>query len=126
MLLVTLCALPWLRRPEAWLGALLAAAVFAPACTTRFMRGRPYILTDFVVMTILLLWSRWADSDEKDSPRRSALIFTPLLVAASAWIHGSWYMLVLPGAAILFAGFWRSAIAYGAVLAGRQFSRAVR
>lgn len=113
MLLVALCALPWLRRPEAWLGALLAAAVFAPACTTRLMRGRPYILTDFVVMMILLLWSRRADSDEKDYPRRSALIFTPLLVAASAWIHGSWYMLVLPGAAILFAGFWRSAIAYG-------------
>src|SRR5271170_8144778 len=99
MLLVTLCALPWLRRPEAWLGALLSAAVFAPACTTRLMRGRPYILTDFVVMMILLLWSRRADSDEKDCPRRSALIFTPLLVAASAWIHGSWYMLVLPGAA---------------------------
>ena len=113
MLLVTLCALPWLRRPEAWLGALLAAAVFAPACTTRLMRGRPYILTDFVVMMILLLWSRWADSDEKDYPRRSALIFTPLLVAASAWVHGSWYMLVLPGVAILFTGFWRSAIAYG-------------
>ena len=117
MLLVTLCALPWLRRPEAWLGALAAAAVFAPACTTRLMRGRPYILTDFVVMTILLLWSRPEESRDslspKDSPRRMALIFTPLLVAASAWIHGSWYMLVLPGAAILFAGLWRSAIAYG-------------
>ena len=109
MLLVTLCALPWLRRPEAWLGALLAAAVFAPACTTRFMRGRPYLLTDFVVMTILLLWARQA----KDAPRWMALIFTPLLVAASAWIHGSWYMLVLPGAAILFTGYWRSAMAYG-------------
>jgi hypothetical protein len=109
MLLVTLCGLPWFRRPEAWLGGLLAATVFAPACTTRFMRGRPYLLTDFVVMTILLLWSRQA----KDSPRKLALILTPLLVAASAWIHGSWYMLVLPGAAILFAGFWRSALAYG-------------
>lgn len=113
MLLVTLCALPWLRRPEAWLGALLAAAVFAPACTTRFMRGRPYILTDFVVMTILLLWSRRSEPDQKDSPPTLALILTPLLVAASAWVHGSWYMLVLPGAAILFAGYWRSAIAYG-------------
>jgi hypothetical protein len=108
MLLVTLCGLPWLRRPEAWLGSLLAAAVFAPACTTRFMRGRPYLLTDFVVMTTLLLWSR----QDKDVPRRWALIFTPLLVAASAWIHGSWYMLALPGVAILFAGYWRSALAY--------------
>jgi hypothetical protein len=108
MLLVTLCALPWFRRPEAWLAALFAAAIFIPACTTRFARGRPYLLTDAVLITILFLWSQ----REKDLPRRAAIIFTPLLVAASAWIHGSWYMLVLPGAAILFAGFWRSAIYY--------------
>src|SRR5208337_4321568 len=50
MLMVTLAALPWLRRPEAWLGALLVAAVFVPACTTRFIRGRPYLLTDAVLI----------------------------------------------------------------------------
>ena len=109
MLLVTLSALPWFRRPEAWLAALFAAAIFIPACTTRFARGRPYLLTDAVLITILFLWSR----QEDDRPRRAALIFTPLLVAASAWIHGSWYLLCLPGAAILFAGFRRSAICYG-------------
>jgi hypothetical protein len=108
MLLVTLSALPWLRRPEAWLAALFAAAIFIPACTTRFARGRPYLLTDAVLITILFLWSR----QENDRPRRLALVFTPLLVAASAWIHGSWYLLCLPAAAILFAGFWRSAFCY--------------
>ena len=107
MLLVTLCGVPWFRRPEAWLAALCIAAVFIPACTTRFARGRPYILTDAVVMTILFLWTR--------GPKRtpSPLYFTPVLVAASAWIHGSWYMLVLPGVAILCAGLWREAILYG-------------
>ena len=110
MLLVMLSALPWLRRPEAWLAALLIAAVFTPACTTRFARGRPYLLTDAVLITILLLWSR----SENDRPRRAAILCTPLLVAASAWIHGSWYLLCLPGAAILFTGRWRSAMAYGA------------
>ena len=109
MLLVTLSALPWLRRPEAWLAALFAAAIFIPACTTRFARGRPYLLTDAVLITLLFLWSRL----ENDRPRRLALIFTPLLVAASAWIHGSWYLLCLPGAAILLAGCWRSAFWYG-------------
>lgn len=108
MLLVTLCALPWLRRPEAWLAALLIAAVFVPECTTRFARGRPYLLTDAVFITILFLWSRQAD----DRTRRAALVATPLLVAASAWVHGSWYLLCLPGAAILLAGFWRSAFWY--------------
>jgi hypothetical protein len=109
MLLVTLCALPWFRRPEAWLAALFIASVFVPACTTRLARGRPYLLTDAVLITILFLWSR----HEKDRPPRAAIIFTPLLVAASAWVHGSWYLLGLPGLAILCAGFWRSALVYG-------------
>ncbi|HXE41660.1 MAG TPA: hypothetical protein VN516_01455, partial [Candidatus Baltobacteraceae bacterium] len=110
MLLVTLCALPWFRRPEAWLAALFIASVFVPACTTRFARGRPYLLTDAVLITILFLWSQ----QKKDWPLRAAIIFTPLLIASSAWIHGSWYLLCLPGIAILFAGFWRTAICYGA------------
>src|ERR1700733_10083863 len=57
MLLVTLCALPWFRRPETWLAALFIASVFVPSCTTRLARGRPYILTDAVLITILFLWS---------------------------------------------------------------------
>lgn len=109
MLLVISSALPWLRRPEAWLAALFIASLFIPECTTRFARGRPYLFTDAVLVTILLLWSRQTE----DRPRRAALIFTTLLVAASAWIHGSWYLLCLPGAAILLAGFWRSAAVYG-------------
>jgi hypothetical protein len=122
MSLVMLCAVPWFRRPEAWLAALFAAAIIIPACTTRIARGRPYIFTDAVLITILFLWSR----QEKDQPRLLVSIFTALLVAASAWIHGSWYLLALPGAAILFAGFWRSAICYGACwLAGSFFGCAL-
>lgn len=117
MLLVLFCGLPWLRRPEAWLAALAIATVFVPACTTRFARGRPYLLTDAVLITILFLWSRRDD----DRPWLMAVIFTPLLVAASAWIHGSWYLLCLPGAAILFTGRWRSALCYGACWVAGSF-----
>lgn len=109
MLLVTCCGLPWLRRPEAWLGALLAATVFAPACTTRFMRGRPYLVTDFVVMTILLIWTRCSSR----VPRPFGLVCTVMLVAASAWIHGSWYMLALPGVAIFLSGRCMAGLVYG-------------
>lgn len=112
MLLVTLSALPWLRRPEAWLGALVVAAVFTPACTTRLARGRPYLVTTAVLITLLFLWSRLKENRE-DRPSRLALTLTPLLVAASAWIHGSWYLLALPALAILFAGHWRSAFWFG-------------
>jgi hypothetical protein len=113
MLLVMICGVPWFRRPEAWLAALCIAAVFIPACTTRFARGRPYVLTDAMVITILFLWSL---PEKKRRP--FAIIFTPLLVAASAWIHGSWYMLVLPGVAIFCAGMWREAMIYGACWIG--------
>jgi hypothetical protein len=108
MLLVTFCGLPWLRRPEAWLTALLIAAVFVPACTTRFARGRPYLLTDAVLITLLFLWSR----QNGDRKQWMTLLFTPVLVAASAWIHGSWYLLCLPGVAILLTGSWRPAFWY--------------
>ena len=109
MLLVTLIALPWFRRPEAWLAALLVAAVFVPECTTRLARGRPYLVTTAVLIALLFLWSRERDG----RPGRLTLVLTPLLIAMSAWIHGSWYLLVLPGAAILFAGWWRPAFWYG-------------
>jgi hypothetical protein len=108
MLLVMVCGVPWFRRPEAWLAALCIASVFIPACTTRFARGRPYLVTDAMVITILFLWSKCGK--QKLS---IAVIFTPLIVAASAWIHGSWYMLVLPGVAILCAGWWQEAVVYG-------------
>jgi len=100
-----LCALPWFRRPEAWLAALFAAAIIIPACTTRIARGRPYIFTDAVLITILFLWSR----RKKINPPAGFHFHRLAPSAASAWIHGSWYLLV-PGAAILFAGFWRLAI----------------
>jgi hypothetical protein len=108
MVLVLACGVPWFRRPEAWLAALCIAAIFIPEITTRFARGRPYILTDAVVITSLFIWSRRG----RNAISLTAIISTTLMVAASAWIHGSWYLLVLPGAAILLAGLWREAIAY--------------
>ena len=108
MLLVMISGVPWFRRPEAWLAALCIAAIFIPECTTRFARARPYILADAVIITSLFIWSR----RRENASFPAAMICTTLLVAASAWIHGSWYLLVLPGVAILLAGLWREAIAY--------------
>lgn len=109
MLVLLLSGLPWLKRPEAWLAALFILTIFDPACTTRFARGRPYVLTDAILIAILFLWSR----SDKDWPRKTVLTATTLLVAATAWIHGSWYLMCVPGAAILLACGWRWAFAYG-------------
>ena len=117
MALMFFSALPWLRRPEAWLAALCLAALFAPECTTRLARGRPYLLTQAVLITILFIWSR----NDKSWPGRMGLLLTTLLVAASAWIHGSWYLLCLPGLAIFLTGRWQSSIVYGLCWLGGSF-----
>jgi hypothetical protein len=108
MVLVNVTGLPWMRRPEAWLGAILITAVFDSSVITRLALGRPFILTHAMLTIVLFLWGR--EQDER--PRNLTVGITILAIAASAWIHGSWYLWVLPGAAIFFAGFWVSAIWY--------------
>src|SRR5580765_1353667 len=45
MLLVTMAPLPWLRRPECWLAALLATTICVPRLASRLALGRPYLVT---------------------------------------------------------------------------------
>ncbi len=108
MLMVNSIALPWVRRPEAWLAAVFVTAVFIPSFITRIALGRPYIFTQAILIMLLLLWGR----EQNQRPRNLTLGLTVLGVAASAWIHGSWYLWILPAAAIFFAGLWRSALWY--------------
>jgi hypothetical protein len=115
MLSVNLIALPWMRRPEAWLAAVFLSAIFIPSFITRIALGRPYIFTQAVLIMLLLLWGR----EQNQRPRNLTLGLTVLGIAASAWVHGSWYLWVLPAAAIFFGGFWRTALWYvGCWLAG--------
>ncbi len=109
MLLVNLCVLPWLRRPEAWLGALVVAVVCIPRFVARTAYGRPYIFVIAVLITLLFLWSRVGNV----RPRAWLVLCTVPLIAAAAWIHGSWYLLALPAAALLLTGWWRPAIWLG-------------
>src|SRR5439155_22164301 len=108
MLLVSLAVLPWLRRPEAWLAALLVSTVFVPVFLNRLAFGRPYLFTIAVFITLLLLWSRQGNQ----RPRPIVLLSTILLLAAAAWIHGSWYQLALPAAGLLLAGRCRAACSF--------------
>ncbi len=109
MLLVNLCVLPWLRRPEAWLGALVVAVVCIPRFVSRTAYGRPYIFVIAVLIAILFLWSRVGNA----RPRAWLVLVTLPLIGAAAWIHGSWYLLALPAAALLLTGWWRPAIWLG-------------
>ena len=111
-LLATLAPIPALRRPEAWLGALLVAAAASPEnLMHRLTRGRPYLVSMAALLLVLPLW------DEQRWRKRSTWVASALLVAASVWIHGSWYLWVIPAAALALAGRFRRAAAFSACAA---------
>jgi hypothetical protein len=117
MLLVSAAVLLWLRRPEAWLAALLAVAITEPEFIKRLLLGRPFLFTMAVSLALLLIWSRSRGS----RPRVGGMIATIVLIAAAAWIHGTFYQLVIPAAALLLAGRWRQSLWFGACWAAGSF-----
>ena len=80
--------LPQLKRPEAWLVALLAAMVVSDL-PQRFLLGRPFILSITVLMTILF-------KAQNGRPNWRNFSLFAALIAASAFVHGVWYLWLLP------------------------------
>ena len=95
-------ALPWLKRPEAWLAMLLAATLITDV-PQRFLLGRPFILTATVLMTILF-------AAQKSQPGLKNFLLFTALIASCTFVHGVWYLWALPLAAFFFAGQFRWAI----------------
>jgi hypothetical protein len=101
-------ALPWLKRPEAWLITLMAAMIMSDV-PQRFMDGRPFALTAAALMTILFLWQRHGSSP----PKKWMLALATALFALGTFVHGVWYLWVLLLGAFLFAGQFRWAVNLG-------------
>jgi hypothetical protein len=129
MALCVLCfPLIWVRHPEAWLAAVLAQMLAIPDLMTRWVQGRPYLLTEGILMGLLFSWSK-----EKDrSPSWWKLALTCLGFALSVWMHGAWYLWVLLIAAFFMAqrwqaglwlaGCWVAGTIVGALLTGRPLA----
>ena len=94
----------FLRYPEAWLASLITIAVFSPYIFFRLLLGRPFIVTMTVLLVLCFLWPRLGS---KKFPLGISVILT-LLVAASTWIHCSWYLYILPIIAFILARQWRA------------------
>jgi hypothetical protein len=94
-----------LRRPEAWLLALVLVNLLDPGNVVRFFSGRPFLVSSAVVPLVLLLWPKL----EESRPSRTVALFV-VFGALSAWVHGSYYLLALPVAAVALAGRGRAAI----------------
>jgi hypothetical protein len=129
MALVVLCfPVFWMKHPEAWLAAILAQTIAIPDLMSRWMQGRPYLLTEGILMVLLFAWSK-----EKDrSPSWWKVAFTCVGFALSVWMHGAWYLWVLLFAAFFLAGRWRVGLwlvgcwavgtAMGALLTGQPLA----
>jgi hypothetical protein len=113
-------ALPWLRRPEAWLITLILVPGIGMEFMGRFMLGRPLVLSITVLVTLLFLWNACGSSP----PGKGLIAFMTVLIATAALLHGVWYFWGLPVAAFCIARQFRWAGALtvswlaGSVLAG--------
>jgi hypothetical protein len=127
--LVVFCLpLIWMRHPEAWLAAVLAQMIAIPDLMSRWMQGRPYLLTEGILMALLLSWSRERDR----RPPWWKLALTCLGFMLSVWVHGTWYLWVLLFAAFFLAQRWRAGLwlagcwlvgtIVGALLTGRPLA----
>jgi hypothetical protein len=129
MVLCVLCfPLIWVRQPEAWLAAVLAQMIAIPDLMTRWVQGRPYLLTEGILMGLLFSWSK----EKNRTPPWWKLALTCFGFALSVWVHGSWYLWVLLLAAFFMAQRWRAALwltgcwvagtVVGALLTGRPLA----
>ncbi len=105
--LFVLCfPLIWMRHPEAWLAAVLAQTIAIPDLMTRWTQGRPYLLTEGILMAMLFSWSK--EQDRQPPWWKAAL--TCLGFALSVWMHGAWYLWILLFAAFFLAQRWRAGL----------------
>lgn len=101
-ILYSLVGLLSLRRPEAWPIMLLISLLTWGSNLERYFIGRPYIVTMSVLLLICFVWPRLTEK----KPSYGLLLLLALSIAASTWIHCSWYMFCLPIIAFLLAREW--------------------
>lgn len=107
LLCIFIAPLPWLRRPEAWLLALLTLFLTRPSLLgNRLTQGRPFLLNEAILIAMLFAWSK----PDTERPSWLKIILTSIGVSLSVWMHSAWYLWAIPLAAFILAGAWRSGL----------------
>jgi len=107
-ILFFLVPLIFLKRPEAWLFALMVPLLTEPIFLIRLTNGRPLIFTMAALIFILFAWNKF-----KEKPSLILYLSTTLIIAAATWIHSSWYLFLLFIASLLLAREWKAAVRIG-------------
>jgi hypothetical protein len=103
LLSVFYSALPWLRRPEAWLAALLAELVALPYLMDRLVQCRPLLIPEGMLIALLFVWSRM----DPKGQLWLKLLFTTAAFCLATWIDGAWFLWGFLFAAFILAREWR-------------------
>jgi hypothetical protein len=106
MFLFLAFALPpvlYFRRGEAWIASLALSSVFFFGPVFRLLYGRPFIASMVLILLFCFLWERIRD---KEKPWAEIAVLG-LVTALATWIHGTWYLFMLPLAALALARQWR-------------------
>lgn len=91
-----------LKRPEAWLAAFVLVSLISDL-TSRFLSGRPFLISIAALGIILLAWQRnWPAA-----PKWQNVFWMTPLIAVAVFLHGVWYLWALPVAAFFLAGEFR-------------------
>lgn len=114
----------FLEFPESWFLALLTISLVNDHFVYRIFSGRPYIFTMSALLCLCFLWPKL----KTDRPPYRVLLLLTLLIALSVWIHGTWYLFILPVSCFFLAKEYKAGlrlsivsaigIILGAVLSG--------
>ncbi len=107
--LFIISALPWTKRPETWLAAILIISIISPDSIFRIAFGRPLILSMCALVMILAMWTQ-----HKPASYITRMLLTVFLFILTTWIHGSWYLFLIPITAFFIARQTREAISLAA------------
>ena len=104
-----LAPLRFLKRPEAWVLGLGLVTLAELTFASRWLSGRPLVVSMTALAIVLLAWS-----DEAPERRPGAWLVAVAAFAMGAGLHGSWYLLALVPAGFALGGRLRAAFALGA------------
>jgi hypothetical protein len=105
-LLILVAGLPWMRHPESWLAGLLALTVPLPGLMPRWLQARPFLVSEWVLLCLLLAWS--PEREQKPSLRK--ILGSTAGFALATWMHGTWYLYGLLLASFFLARRWRAMV----------------
>jgi hypothetical protein len=118
----------WVRHPEAWLAAVLAQMIAIPQLMERWTQGRPYLLTEGILMALLFpgpkkrppppWWKSWPDVFRI----RAFGVDARLVVSVGAALRGLFPGPTLAGRPLAGGLLGRREPSLGALLTGRPLA----